>query len=234
MNIQTWEDIKGYEGYYQISDIGRVKSLERPVYKKDGTFHRMKRETIKMPKLSSDGYYNITLSVNGVNKTFPIHRLVAEAFIPKPDTDELLEVNHLDYDRLNNRKENLEWTTHLKNVAYSAREGRYSKPFGEDNPNYGNHKLHDYYQEHPEEAVRLLGRPGIQNGHHAEVDLLDLSGNVLGHFKLMTDCAKYIKEMDNPRGSVTSIVQKLSSAWKTNAIVYKKYRIRKTNQYQKR
>lgn len=229
MSRQTWKDIKGYEGYYQISSIGRVKSLERPVYRKDGTFQRMKRESIKKPKLSIDGYYNITLSVNGVDKSFAIHRLVAEAFIPKPNTDEPLQVNHLDYNRLNNRKENLEWTTHSKNVAHSAKDGHYAKPFGEDNPNYGNHKLHDYYQKHPEEAVRLLGRPGIQNGHHAEVDLLDLNGNVLGHFELMSDCAKYIKEKDSPRGSVTSIIQKLSSAWKTNSIIYKKYRIRKTN-----
>lgn len=229
MNKQVWKDIEGYEGYYQISSIGRVKSLKRPIYRKDGTFQRMKRESIKTPKLSTDGYYRITLSVNGIDKSYSIHRLVAEAFIPKPNSDEPLEVNHLDFNRLNNKIENLEWTTHLKNIEHSAKDGHYAKPFGEDNPNYGNHKLRDYYQNHPEEAVRLLGRPGTQNGHHAEVDLLDLDGNVLAHFELMSDCAKYIKEIDNLRGNVTSIVQKLSSAWKTNSIVYKKYKIRKTN-----
>ena len=225
---QVWKDISGYEGYYQISDSGRVKSLERPVFNKDGTFQRTKKETIKTPKITSDGYYNITLSVNGVDKTFPIHRLVAEAFIQKPDTDEPLEVNHIDYDRKNNRKENLEWVTHITNIKHSSNQGRYRR-FGEKNSNYGNHKLHDFYSKHPDEAIRLLGRPGTQNGHHAEVDLLDLDGNIIQHFELMTDCAEYIKEIEHKKSNTMSILQKISTACKHNKIIYKKYKVRKTN-----
>lgn len=225
---QVWKDIVGYEGYYQISDLGRVKSLERPVFRKDGTFQRMKKESIKTPKVSIDGYYTITLSVNSVDKTFPIHRLVAEAFVPKPNTGEILEVNHIDYNRKNNRKENLEWVTHIENVRHSSNQGRYQR-FGERNSNYGNHKLHEYYQDHPDEAIRLLGRPGVQNGHHVEVDLLDLNGNMIEHFELMSDCAKYVKEVEHKRASEQSILQILSTACKHDQIIYKKYKIRKTN-----
>ena len=226
--MEIWKDIPGYEGYYQISNIGRVKSLSRPIYKKDGSFHRMKRETIKSPKPATDGYYNITLSVNGVDKTIPIHRLVAEAFIPKPETDDVLEVNHKDLDRTNNNVDNLEWTTHLDNIRYSSSKNRY-KRFGERNSNYNNHTLRDYYRENPEEAVRLLGRPGTQNGHHVELDLLDLDGNVIEHFNLMSDCAKYIKEIDHRKSSIQSILQNISSACKKDKIIYKKYKIRRTN-----
>ena len=122
---EIWKDITGYEGYYQISNIGRVKSLARPVYNKDGCVQRYKPETIKKNKVTPDGYYHITLSVNCINKTFRIHRLVAQEFIPNPDN--LPEVNHKDFDRKNNCVDNLEWCTHEDNVNSSVKEGHYSE-----------------------------------------------------------------------------------------------------------
>lgn len=122
---EIWKDITDYEGYYQISNIGRVKSLARPVYNKDGSINYYKKEKIKVNKVSTDGYYLITLSVNCHNKTIAIHRLVAQEFIPNPDN--LPEVNHKDFDRKNNCVDNLEWCTHEDNVNYSVKEGHYSE-----------------------------------------------------------------------------------------------------------
>ena len=106
--MEEWKDIKGYEGIYQISNKGRVKSLN---YKRTG------KE--KILKLSSDtnGYKKITLFKNSKRKTYSIHKLVAEAFLPNPDN--LPVVNHKDENKLNNNVENLEWCTQEYNVKYS-------------------------------------------------------------------------------------------------------------------
>ncbi len=123
---EVWKDIKGFEGYYQISNYGRVKSLSRPVYLVgSGIFHRFKKETIKKPKIDKDGYECVTLSVNGYDKTFAIHRLVALHFLTVPDDYLEKEINHKDYNRRNNYYENLEWVTHKDNVQYSSEQGRY-------------------------------------------------------------------------------------------------------------
>ena len=124
---EVWRDIDGYEGYYQVSNYGRVKSLGRNVYTADGRFHRYKKERIKIPKTTSDGYSAVTLSVNCHNKTFSVHSLVANAFLPKPKSDETLEINHKDTNRKNNHFTNLEWITHKDNVAYSVSLGNYNK-----------------------------------------------------------------------------------------------------------
>lgn len=68
---EIWKDIDGYEGYYQISNLGRVKSLGRNIYRKsDGKFSRYKPESIKIPVCNTDGYPSIKLCVNGENKTY--------------------------------------------------------------------------------------------------------------------------------------------------------------------
>ena len=226
---EIWKDIEGYEGYYQVSNFGRVRSLPRNIYSvKDGRFLRFKPLNIKNPKETTDGYYAVTLSVDGNNKNIGIHILVAEAFLEKPDSSETLEVNHIDCNRKNNRADNLEWVSHRENVAYSSRLGHYRKPYGEDNPNYGNHILSDYYLEHPEEAERLA-RHGKQNGMHVELDLLNLDNEFIEHFDLMEDCARYIKEKERLPSSINSIRQRICIASKTGKVVYKKYRIKRTN-----
>lgn len=209
--------------------MGRVKSLPRDIYSlSDGRFLRFKPTNIKTPKETPDGYYAVTLSVEGINKTIGIHILVAEAFIEKPMSEQPLEINHIDFDRKNNRVDNLEWLTHQDNISYSASIGHYAKPYGEDNPNYGNHYLSDYYKDHPEKA-ELLARSGRQNGMHVELDLLDLDGNFIKHFDLMEDCARYIKTREGLTSSVNSIRQRICTASKKGSIVYKKYKIRRTN-----
>lgn len=105
---ETWKDIDGYEGYYQISSLGRVKSLERVT-----VTGRLMEEKLKEPWVDDNGYLNVHLYKEGKRKHFRIHRLVAQAFVPNPRN--LDEVDHKDTDRKNNRAKNLRWVTHSEN-----------------------------------------------------------------------------------------------------------------------
>lgn len=102
--MEFWKDVKGYEGLYQVSNEGRVKSLN---YKRTG------KEKILCPKKHNKGYLQIQLMNGDKNKTYTIHRLVAEAFIENPDN--LPCVNHKDENKKNNNVENLEWCTYKQN-----------------------------------------------------------------------------------------------------------------------
>lgn len=116
---EIWKDIKGYEGYYQISNFGRVKSLPRIIKSKN--FFKTKEKILKNQE-NSRGYFRVELKVNGKNQKFFIHRLVAEHFIYKPKDCNI--VNHLDCNPHNNMVDNLEWTTMKGNTAYMQKLGR--------------------------------------------------------------------------------------------------------------
>lgn len=126
---ETWKDIRGYEGIYQISNLGRIKSLVRVKNNYDiNTISLVKvtiPEKIRKPQLSKDGYYRVGLTKNKKQTYFQVHRLVAEAFIPNPD--ELPQVNHKDENKLNNCVENLEWCTSKYNANYGTRNERQRK-----------------------------------------------------------------------------------------------------------
>lgn len=107
--MEIWKDIEGYEGIYQISNKGSVKSIPRK---------GAKGGLIK-PTADKDGYLCIGLNKNARRKTFKVHRLVAAAFIP--NTENLPEVNHKDENKLNNCVDNLEWCTHIYNSSYGTR-----------------------------------------------------------------------------------------------------------------
>lgn len=113
---EIWKDIKGYEGLYQVSNLGNVKSLARVVPHKI-TGSRTIPEKILKPNSDDVGYLYVSLSKDGKKKNPKIHRLVAEAFIPNPKN--LPQVNHIDENKLNNRVTNLEWSTSLDNLNYS-------------------------------------------------------------------------------------------------------------------
>lgn len=108
---EVWKDISGYEGLYQISNFGRVKSLPRK-YKK----RYIKNENIKSPSKLPKGYLRIGLCKEGKIKYYAIHRLVAESFIPNKDNKPC--VNHKDCNPSNNKVDNLEWCTYLENNNY--------------------------------------------------------------------------------------------------------------------
>lgn len=127
---ESWKPIKGYEGYYEVSNLGRVRALSRivPSVTKDG---KPGKRTLKYHIVAqancSNGYKQVTLSKNGKTRMHRVHRLVAEAFIRNPQG--LPEVNHLDETRTNNRADNLEWCTHKYNNNYGTKPMR-----GERNP----------------------------------------------------------------------------------------------------
>lgn len=117
--MEEWKDIKGYEGLYQVSNEGRVKSLSRNCFVKDklgNKYCRTIKEKILKPIKQSNGYLYNTLHKNGEGKMFRTHRLVAEAFIP--NSNSLLIINHKDEDKENNSVSNLEWCTPKYNSNY--------------------------------------------------------------------------------------------------------------------
>ena len=109
---EIWKDIKGYEGLYQVSNLGRVKSLK---------YHRGSREQILKPKITKDGYYETALCHNKKYKYIRTHRLVAMAFCKNPYNK--LEVNHKDGNKLNNYADNLEWVTSSENHKHAYKIG---------------------------------------------------------------------------------------------------------------
>ena len=123
---EIWKSIEGFEGLYEISNIGRVKSI--------GTYNTCKRG-IMNPMIDPDGYPHVRLYNNGTSKDIAIHRLVAIAFIPNPN--KYRYVNHKDENTQNNKVSNLEWCTNSYNLIYSkgkkvaqyTREGEFIKEF---------------------------------------------------------------------------------------------------------
>ena len=111
-------DIKDYEGLYQISNQGNVKSLP----KSDGNGNRERILVPEKDTRKNTQYARVTLSKEGKTKRFLIHRLVATAFIPNLENKPY--INHIDNNGLNNCVNNLEWCTHTENIIHSASQGR--------------------------------------------------------------------------------------------------------------
>ena len=105
--MEMWKDIKGYEGLYEVSNLGRVKSKRKILKPIDGE------------------YLKVGLSKNGVQKTIAIHRLVAQCFVENKNNYSF--VNHKDENKHNNSMENLEWCTNIYNVNYGKRNEKVSK-----------------------------------------------------------------------------------------------------------
>ena len=113
---EIWKDVQGYEGLYQVSNMGRVRSITRYVRHAKGGFRVSPSKIMKLCQ-NGDGYYFVGLHRDNKVKPFRVNRLVAEAFIPNPDN--LPCVNHIDKNRLNNNVNNLEWCTVEYNNRYS-------------------------------------------------------------------------------------------------------------------
>lgn len=113
---EIWKDIKGFEGLYQVSNKGNVKSLKKVIVRKNSSILNI-RERILKTRPNDSGYDLVHLSKHSKEKVFTVHRLVAETFIPNPHN--LPQVNHKDEDKKNNSVDNLEWCTHKYNVNYN-------------------------------------------------------------------------------------------------------------------
>lgn len=117
---QIWKPIKGYNGFYQVSNTGLVRSLNRTIKFSDGRKRKLKGKMMS-PKYKPDGYTYVTLSRNGKHSHHYIHRLVAAAFLP--NAGNLPEVNHLSGNKADNSVRNLEWCTHQQNVKHAYDNG---------------------------------------------------------------------------------------------------------------
>ena len=122
-NEEKWKDVKDYEGHYQVSDKGRVKSL------------KFGKERILKPRRDGGGYLQVDLCKNGNKKWCLVHRLVAQAFIP--NSNNLPQINHKNEDKTNNSVQNLEWCsskynnnygTHIQRINEKNTNGKLSKP----------------------------------------------------------------------------------------------------------
>lgn len=116
--MEIWKDVKGYEGLYQISNMGRLRSLDRVITTKAGWTQTKRGQIINISCVQNSGYYATCLHKNGKSKTKLLHRLVAEAFCDKPDGCDY--VNHKDENKLNNNYDNLEWCTAKYNNNYGT------------------------------------------------------------------------------------------------------------------
>lgn len=110
---EQWKDIEGYEGLYQISNLGRVKSLK---FRKDG------KVGIVRPYINRGGYLRVNLWRNYQSDRRLVHRLVAEAFVPNPDNKQY--VNHINEIKIDNRAENLNWMTAKENNNWGTHNER--------------------------------------------------------------------------------------------------------------
>ena len=121
MQKEVWKDITGYEGLYQVSNLSRVKSLDRYKKAKSGKLYIRKGRVLKSI-INGSKYYQVCLYKNNTQKIILVHRLVAKAFIPNPDNKP--QINHIDNNPSNNNISNLEWTTQSENIRHADKQGR--------------------------------------------------------------------------------------------------------------
>lgn len=186
-----WRDVVGYEGIYIVSDSGVVKSLDRVVVKSNGV-RQPRSGRVKKQFLNPDGYMMVKLSKGGSSKNWPVHVVVAMAFVD--GYVDGYEVNHKDYDRTHNEASNLEWLSHEENIAHTLAGGRHVTQIrdmsGAENPNYSNHILSERYKD-KELALQKQSRPGEKNGRARKCTMF-LSSGVSYDFGCMSDCAKFL------------------------------------------
>jgi len=130
--MEIWKDIKDYEGYYQVSNLGNVKRLETLTKCFDNgktvAYRKVKEKLLKQLKTSNGWYYAVALSKESKVKMISTHRLVADAFIPNPNNYPL--VMHKDNNGHNNDVSNLKWGTHKMNNIQPVIEGRAANQYG--------------------------------------------------------------------------------------------------------
>lgn len=133
MQNEIWKSVKGYEGLYEVSNLGNVKSIDRFIERSNqwGKYIQKYKGKILKNVLHPNGYFRVDIQ----GKLFSVHRLVAENFILNKDISK--EVNHKDGNKLNNHVDNLEWVTHSENIRHADRTGLRNMPKGENHASYG-------------------------------------------------------------------------------------------------
>lgn len=122
--MEVWKSIPGTGETYEVSDLGRVRSRDRVIFRKDGTSYKAYGHVLK-PVPNSTGYMRVQIFKDGRKQAIFVHRLVAEAFVQNPRDKNC--VNHKDFDPKNNAASNLEWVSHAENMRYSLDRGRFDR-----------------------------------------------------------------------------------------------------------
>ena len=146
--IEVWRYIPGWDNVYMVSNLGRVKSLDRYIYQKNkhgGITKRLLKGRVLRPCLNKNrGYVYVTLQIQGQKENAKLHRLVCKSFYLNPHLKP--DVNHIDGDKLNNRADNLEWVTREENMQHALANGlttcRYNAKLSENEVL----KIRDYYE----------------------------------------------------------------------------------------
>lgn len=120
--MELWKDIKGYEGIYQVSNLGNIRSLERiTIFESENQHKKYKANRqikckIKKPTVNKCGYYQTVLYKKGRKRNVLVHRIVAETFLPNLNNKPT--INHIDGNKLNNKLDNLEWATYTEQLIH--------------------------------------------------------------------------------------------------------------------
>lgn len=158
--IEVWKDVDGFEGHYQVSSFGRVKSLARYRPSARGGFAFIKERIMKL-KTTKYGYRTVHLRRDDINIHPSVHRLVACAFIANPESKPT--VNHIDADKNNNNVSNLEWSSHSEQMTHAVKNDllevrgspKYSKEFKKE--------IYDYYVDNNISIHKLSALFGVSN-----------------------------------------------------------------------
>ncbi len=124
---EVWKPVVGYEGYYEVSNLGRVRSVDRTIKtisRSGNNFYKQYKGSMRKPHLNRDGYLYVSLCIGDRGKTFKIHRLVADAFHLK--SSDKCFVDHIDGNKTNNRADNLRWCTFKENIQFAWDAGIYN------------------------------------------------------------------------------------------------------------
>ena len=122
MMSEIWKDIPYFRGSYQVSSMGRVRSVDRVIACKDGSMRKHKGRVLKLHVNKNTGYECLSLCNDGRCNTKTVHRLVLETFKPHVNMN-VLDVNHIDGNKLNNHLTNLEWLTRRDNMLHACDTG---------------------------------------------------------------------------------------------------------------
>lgn len=133
MDEEVWRDVVEFPDDYQVSNRGRVRSKTRVKMRSNG-WRNTYRSKIMYQELHKTNYYRVRLCVDKIKYSRSVHRLVAEAFIPNPESKP--EVNHMDGNRLNNELSNLDWVTKQENMDHAVEIRLIDNPFGEGSRNF--------------------------------------------------------------------------------------------------
>lgn len=124
MILEEWIDAKGFEGFYEVSNLGLIRRKKCETIYKDGRVAHFS-QTILKPAVNKKGYLMVYLSVGSKKYTKSVHRIVAESWIVNPENKST--VNHIDCNKLNNCISNLEWATNKENMAHAFANGIYKE-----------------------------------------------------------------------------------------------------------